>query len=107
MDELSMVVTGLAVTLADIGRKEPVTVIFSRFSGTSFFSTGAAASGAAAAGAAAGWATARGATLELVNTSKASRFLAERAFIVRSEVAVVCGKTMARAMAYSVAAFGA
>jgi hypothetical protein len=98
MLELSIVVTGLAVTPADTGRKEPVTVIFSRASGTSFFSSGAAA---------AVWATARGATLELVNTSKASRFLAERAFIVRSEVAVVCGKTMAQAMAYSVGAFGA
>jgi hypothetical protein len=58
-------------------------------------------------GAAAVWATARGATPALVNNaSKASRFLTELAFIVRSDVAVVCGKTMAQAMAYSVAAFG-
>jgi len=94
--------------------KEPVTVIFSRATGSSLLVLVAAtATGvavvlvASGAGAAAVWATARGATLELVNTSKASRFLAERAFIVRSEVAVVCGKTMAQAMAYSVAAFGA
>jgi hypothetical protein len=79
---------------------EPVTVIFSSFRVLSSLGVWGAA--------VAVWATARGATPALVNNASiASRFLAERAFIVRSDVAVVCGKTMAQAMAYSVGAFGA